>query len=285
MIPGYDYFEGDFQSRDHLKLHYRFFKRSNASETLFILHGHGEHSGRYIKFASHLLNQNLSIAMFDLRGYGLSAGEPCYVDRFQDYQDDFSAFLGFVERKWGMRNKPILLGHSNGGLVAVKWAMDHKDKLRALFLSSPYLGLKLPAALVCLNKFISRISPHFVYSNPVYPPFLTHNPEELVNYKKDTLMRRKITARLLSEMMKAHKILEDIPHFEFPFPVMILMAGLDRIVDPSKTRLFYDKLRVPCKDLRVFEGFYHEIYNELEQESVFEALRKQIDTARPCFSS
>lgn len=283
MIPGYEFFEGDFENRDKLRLHYRFFRKPDAKETLFVLHGHGEHSGRYLKFASQLQNQNLSLAMLDLRGYGLSEGEPCYVNRYEEYENDFSDFLQFARNEWTVREKPLLLGHSNGGLVAIRWALKHPEQLRALFLSSPYLGLKLPGALIALNNLLLVLFPHFVYSNPVYPPFLTHNPEELVNYKKDNLMRRKITTRLLSEMMRVHHELEALPSVTFPFPVMILMAGLDRIVDPSKTKLFYGKLRVPCKELKVFEGFYHEIFNELKQDEVFEALRKQIETARPFF--
>ncbi len=273
--------EGKFQTRDGLKLHFRYFKHPQAEDTLILLHGHGEHSGRYQKFAAHLEDKKVSLAMVDLRGYGLSDGEACYVDSFQDYLNDLSDFTTFLKRDYSLKDRFLLFGHSNGGLVALTWALKYPDAIKALFLSSPYLGLKLPKPLILINDFLCRVAPHFVYQNPVYPPYLTHNPEELVRYKSDNLMRRKVTARLLSEMMTAHHFIEGIPHFKFPFPVLVLMAGLDRIVDPAKTHLFYKKLSAPYKDLHVFEGFYHEIFNELGQEQVFEVLRGQMDAAKP----
>ncbi len=171
MISGYELFEGKFQTRDQFNLHYRYFKKAGARGTLFLLHGHGEHSGRYLKFASHLKDENLSLAMYDMRGYGLSDGEACYVDSYYNYTDDFSDFLEFSKKEWGIQEKPLVLGHSNGGLVAVHWALKNPNGMQVLFLSSPYLGLKLPAPLILLNHLIYRISPHFAIAIRFIPLF------------------------------------------------------------------------------------------------------------------
>lgn len=277
--------EGHFKNRTGLNLKYRFFQKPGARETMILLHGHGEHCGRYQKFAVHLRRQNVSLAMFDLRGYGVSEGEPCYVERYSDFEDDVTDFKDFLLSQYQISEKILLFGHSNGGLIALRWALRNQDYIQALFLSSPFLGLKLPSPLMWLNRFMARNAPHFLYRNPIYPPYLTHNIQELSEYKKDKLIRRQITAWLLSEMIRVQTELDHQPVFNFPFPVMVLMAGLDRIVDPSKTEAFYSKLKVPYKDLRVFEGFYHEIFNELGQEKVFQALGEQMTASRPFMPS
>lgn len=280
MAANLEIFEGNFPGHDGLELHYRYYKNSEAQDTLLILHGHGEHIGRYQKFPTNLADKRLNIATFDARGHGTSGGLPVYINSYEDYINDVSSFVGFLEKQFALPSKFFLLGHSNGGLVAIHWAVRCPERLKALFLSAPFLGLRLPPALVAMNAIIHRFKPSFVYQNPVYPPYLTHNTEELAAYKQDTLIRRKITARLITEMMTYQKRLEAMPTIEFPFPVYILMAGLEKVVDPLKTHLFYQKLKVPAKEIKTFGGFYHEIFNELGQEQVFEALRGFMDAAR-----
>jgi alpha-beta hydrolase superfamily lysophospholipase len=272
--------EGSFSGHLGIKLHYRYFQDPAAQDTLIILHGHGEHSGRYVKFAKHLEDKRLNIAIFDARGHGLSEGPHVYVDSYEDYIRDVSCFVRFLEGQFGLQKKFFLLGHSNGGLIAVHWSLQFKDRLKALFLSSPFLGLRLPSAVIHFNSLVNALYPQFIYKNPVYPPYLTHNLEEVDFYKKDKLIRRRISSRLLQQVIVYQRKLEMIPALEFSFPVYILLAGLEKVVDPEKTRRFFEKLKVPAKELKVFEGFYHEIFNELGQEKVFEAFRGFIDDAR-----
>lgn len=272
--------QGKFQSQDGLSLHFRYAPSPQADETLILLHGHGEHSGRYEKFTTYLQKQNLNLAIYDARGHGLSEGEPVYVRRYQDYLDDLTCFVNHLRVHFGLAGRFYLLGHSNGGLVAVHWALQNPGALQALFLSSPFLGSNLPQPLIGMNWFFNHTLPHLIYQNPIYPPYLTHNTEEVARYKKDPLIRRKITVRLLAEMLSYQRRLESIPEVRFSFPVSILMAGMERVVSPSATHDFFEKLRAPDKNLKVFDGFYHEIFNELSQEKVFEALNHYLEKAR-----
>lgn len=219
------------------------------------------------------------MALFDGRGYGQSGGFPCYVNSYQDFVEDLTSFVSFLKGQSKINEKFFLFGHSNGALTAILWAMQHPNLLEGLFLSSPYLGIKLPKFLILINQLIEKIYPRFMYANPVYPPYLTHNPDEVDCYKKDKRIQRKITARLVVEMMRAHHKIQSVPKFRFPFPVYILMSGLDKVVDSSKTRDFYSKLDVPEKEFQVYPEMYHEIFNELGQEKVFEALKSQLTSA------
>ncbi len=271
------FLEGKFLTRDGLKLHYRFFSTPNAENTLVIHHGHGEHSGRYEKFAKYLAQQRLNIALFDARGHGLSEGDPVFVHSFEDYIRDLNAYILFLQGQADLPGKFFLLGHSNGALVSIHWAIQNQHLLKALFLSSPYLGIRLPHWMLRFNDLVNKLAPKFVYKNPIYPPYLTHNFTELQQYKKDRLIRRRITSRLFSEMQLYQKKLKDVSKFKFNFPVFIMMAGMEKVVDGDETRQFFSKLEVPDKDLQVFEGFYHEIFNELGQEQVFECLKRYLE--------
>ena len=271
---------GTFRGGGGISFFYRTFENPEALDTLVILHGHGEHSGRYEKFARILEKERLSIALFDMRGYGRSEGREVTVDSFEEYISDLTAFLDFLEKTYGAKKKIFLLGHSLGGLVAVHWALRFQDRLKALFLSSPFLGLRLPPPLVCLNSFLMRVCPDFIYQNPVYPPHLTHNPEEVRNYKSDPLIKRKISVRLLDQVLKYQAKLNAMEPVRVSFPVYVLAAGLEKVVDLDRTRSFFQKLEAPHKEMKIFDGFYHEIFNELDQGKAFDFLKVCIADAR-----
>ena len=272
--------EDTFPTRDGLKLFSRFFAAGPGSDVMVILHGHGEHSGRYDKFAKELRGENLSIGVFDFRGHGRSEGPRVYFESFEDYLEDVTSFVSFLEKNYGIGGKIILLGHSVGGLVAAHWAARCPGRLKALVLSSPCLGLRLPRVLVKFNALLNGFIPAFAYRNPVYPPHLTHNPEEVIAYRNDNLIQRKMSVRLLHEILTYQVRLEAEKSFSFPFPVFLLMAELEKVVDPKITREYFGKIRAPLKELKVFPGFYHEIFNELWQDQVFAALKECLKKSR-----
>ncbi len=272
--------QGFFPGFDQKKLFYRFWDQGEASDLLVILHGHGEHSGRYEKFFRHLQNENLSLAVYDFRGHGQSEGPSVDIDSFEDYLEDVSSFTAFLTNQFGKKAKTFFLAHSVGGLVAIHWSLRHLKDLDGLILSSPCLGLSLPKFLVQFNRFMNQIAPRFLYQNPVYPPHLSHDPEEVALYKEDKWIQRKMSVRLLHEMLSYASRLDVVDQFQFPFPVHVLMADLEKVVDSNRTRAFYEKVVAPAKRMQVFSGFYHEIFNERGQEEAFRALKVSLDSMR-----
>ena len=266
----------DFFLSGRCKLYSRFYPAENPRAICVTLHGHGEHSGRYEKFQKILASESISYAIFDYRGQGRSEGRDVYVDSFQDYLGDVSVFLQYLEHRFGVKEKIILHGNSLGALAAVHWAMVFPEKIRGMILSSPCFGLDLPEPLLLFNTLMNRVAPSFVYKNPVYPPHLTHDPDEMRLYQKDALIKRKISARLLYEMISYGRRLDAVPHFDFPFPVYMMAAELEKVVDGAKVKAFFEKINAPDKKLEMFPGFYHELFHELEQDRAFETLRSYL---------
>ena len=264
--------EGLLWAEDGERLYYRFQPGPTEKEPLLILHGHGEHSGRYLKFFSRLEDLGASIGIFDLRGCGRSSGERGDVARFEDYLSDVSSVLKFLELRFNVRPPIQLLGHSLGGLIATAWADKNPDKVSKLILSSPLFGIPKERWLGGLVKILDRWIPGLAVANPVNAFWLTHDAGELEKYRKDPAIRKRITIRLVHEMLKYGELFRT-KQISLPFPVYILMAEEDYVVDPKATREFFARLKAPEKKLESFPGFFHEIFNEKEQDRVFERLR------------
>ena len=254
------------------QLFYRFQAGDKKKVALLLIHGHGEHSGRYLKFFTRLQDLGHSIAAFDLRGCGRSSGRRVYVNRFVDYSDDVSTVLNFFTRQQKVTPPVILFGHSLGGLIALAWARANGEKISKLVLSSPLLGVPLEETKFRLGLFLNRLAPRLVLQNPVRSNYLTHDPEEIQKYQRDPLIQRKITARLACEMIRQARSIR-IEAYSASFPVYLLMAEEDRIVSTKATRRFFSRLQATAKELEEFKGFYHEIFNERGQYRAFERLR------------
>lgn len=265
--------EGDFRSADGERLFYRFHRASNQKNPLILLHGHGEHSGRYLKFFSRLEDHEIPMGIFDLRGCGQSGGERASVRRFEDYLSDVTCFIRFLTDQFQVRSPVLLFGHSLGGLIALSWARENPSEISKLILSSPLLGMHRESIVKMLAGPLNRLLPDWMVNNPVSPPFLTHDLEEVKRYKSDPLIQRKITIRLVNEMLRYASSFRGI-EISFACPVYILMSGKDYVVNPKFTLNFFDQLHAPEKKLKSFPGFYHEIFNEVGQAEAFEELKK-----------
>lgn len=265
--------EGLFWTEDGERLFYRFQPASpHAKNPIILIHGHGDHSGRSLKFFDRLKDLDYPIAAFDLRGCGQSSGRRVYVSRFEDYLNDVSNFLDFLGKQFQISVPISLFGHSLGGLIATAWARQNQDRISKLILSSPLFGIPGAGMVQGLVQFLNLCCPALMIPNPVNPLFLTHEASEIQRYRADPLIQRRITVRLVHEMLRYISIFER-EEVSLACPIAVLMAEKDYIVDPRATRRFFEKLEAKRKTLEVFDGFYHEIFNEIGQDQAFEKLR------------
>ncbi|MEI7752118.1 MAG: lysophospholipase [Candidatus Omnitrophota bacterium] len=266
-----------FQSRDGAKIFYRFYPAAGARHTVIMLHGYGEHTGRYEKFPGKMGRLSAQFAAMDFRGMGKSDGARGDISSFDDYLSDVTAFVEHLRQKYSIPQKFILFGHSLGGLVATCWAMKNPAPVKMLILSSPFLGLRFSKGIGPLNRLIRVFAPGFLYRNPVRSRTLSHDPAEIVSYRKDPLILRHISARLVGEIARRTEILKRQHILSLPFPIHMLVPGEERIVDSKASRRFFDRLVAPRKERTIFEGFFHEIFNEKDQQKTFNVLKTIIE--------
>lgn len=258
--------EGFLNAPDHLRLYWQRFTPTSPRATVAVLHGAGDHSGRYPALTSALVRARFQVALLDFRGHGQSDGRRWYVDAFSDYLGDLDAFLAKL-RADGVAEKLFLLGHSQGGLVAIRWAIDRGGGVAGLVLSSPWLRLatRPPTAKLLGAKVLGRVVPWLPMPSGLVSSDLTSDPELQRWTDRDPLYGRRATPRWFDEASRAqHEVLRRARELTVPF--LVLAAGADRVADLAATRGFVDAAGTSDKRLEVYEGFRHEIFNEVGRD-------------------
>lgn len=275
------YEEALLAAPDGLRLRARLWIPRKKAEAVFVIcHGFGEYSLRYQRFVESLPEFPFVFASFDLRGHGESEGERVYVGKFSEYTRDLLDFFIFLKERFPEAGeKTYLFGHSMGSLVASQFVLQKLGPVKALFLSSPAFSVRFwfPFA-ENLSVALGGLIPHWIFENPIRPVFLTHDPREADHYKWDPLIQRRITLALTREMVLAgREVLARAA--EIQTPTYVLLAGQDRIVHKRSVYRFFQKLGSARKRFYELEGFYHEIFNEVDRARSFEKLKEFIREA------
>ncbi len=236
---------------------------------LLLAHGYGEHGGRYQTLADHFVPRGFAIYALDHRGHGRSEGVRGHCGRFAEFVADLHAFRVRVEEE--QREKPlILVGHSMGGLIAIRYLLAHDQGLSGAVLSSPTLGLGDEPSrwLQFLGRILSWIAPRTSFRGNVEPEFLSHDPAVGRAYSGDPLVHGRATARFFSEFKWAMRNANERAA-EIRLPLLILQAGDDRLVDPRAVGEFAGRVGKEGKKFHLYPELYHELFNEIEKEKVF----------------
>jgi len=262
--------EHRFISFDETPIFYRRLETSQPPKALVILvHGMGEHGGRYKHVAEYLAELGFECVVPDLRGFGHSGGARTTIRHFSDYLEDLRTLYNFLLRT--KKGPPFfILGHSFGGLIASSFsAFSRPDRMRGLVLSSPIFGIGIPVPFWrhALGIISSYLFPGYRQSSGVNPARLTHDVSMLDRYKEDPCIDHRISSRLYRELVGAMDRRAQIAE-RIRIPVLVLQAGEDSIVSKEKSVQFYHELKTADKELEVYDGFYHEILNEIGRDRV-----------------
>lgn len=238
--------------------------------TIVMVHGAGEHHGRYDWLADQWLSQGFNVVIGDLPGQGENPRHQGHVDRFDEYIE--------CVQKWANTAKafkePILLfGHSLGGLVIIRLLEETTIRPRAVLLSSPCLGLMIPPpewikkAVRPLNNVLPRLRIPIKRSADNH--WATHNEEILKKDADDSLIVKKVSLRWYYELDQAMALAFE-RQSRFPdVPLFIFQAGDDKIVDRRAVYRWFDSLPIHRKHYKEWPLLYHEVFNEPEREKVF----------------
>lgn len=251
---------------------------------LAVIHGFGEHCARYGYLVQDVVPRGIAVHSYDLRGHGRSVGRRGHIERFGQYLDDTRVFLARVRRKYALA--PVfLVGHSMGGLIATALAEQDDDGLAGLVLSSPFVGMRLEVSSgqTRMARLFSRVLPTLALKNPLRNEDLSREPEVLAALEKDILSHRLATTRWATETIDAMPgVVRGADRLRVP--LLVLYSDADPVADPAATEQLYDRAGSADKIKHCYEGFLHEIFNEVGREEVFADLAAWLEahlTARP----
>jgi alpha-beta hydrolase superfamily lysophospholipase len=249
--------------------------------SLVLVHGLGEHSGRYDAVARMLNDTGLEVWSYDHRGHGRSGGARGALPRADALLEDLrSVFARAADaaRTVGDTAPPFLLGHSMGGVIAARAATGGWVAPRGLILSSPALRLRLTPPQRALLPVVARILPDAPLPNGLPLQALSHDPDTITAYQSDGDNHDRITPRLARFMVTAGAAArQDAARLRVP--TLLLVAGADRLVDPAGARAFARALPSGVGTLHWYDDLYHELFNEREPDrsEVLTDLRTWVD--------
>lgn len=236
--------------------------------SVIIIHGIGEHSGRYERLAGELAQAGLAVCAYDQRGHGRSDGRRGHVRCFSEYLDDVDRVAA-----WARHRAPcplFVLGHSLGGLVALHAAARRPALADGLILSSPACGMgrRVPAWQDAAARAASVAWPTLALRRARSDgACLSHDPAIGPAYVADPLVHFRITARCYTEVLTRMRGAPSAAA-AMRWPALIFQAGDDHLVDAPATRAVFNALGSTDKQLVWLEGWYHEVFNEVERAQV-----------------
>jgi alpha-beta hydrolase superfamily lysophospholipase len=249
---------------------------------LAVVHGYGEHGGRYRGLAEDMAARGYAVHVYDLRGHGRSAGRRGHLGRFSDYLDDTAVYLEAVREE--QPGRPLLLlGHSLGGLIAAAYAEDRPTEgLAGLILSSPFLrlGIPVPPLKIGTVRLLSLAAPFMKIGNTLDSAALSHDRDVVRAYGVDPLNHHVATARWAAEVLAAQgAVLSAAGGIRLPF--LLLYGDADAVADPQAARELFAAAGAADKTSRCYEGYYHEIFNETGCAAVFADLVAWLEARAP----
>lgn len=262
---------GTLDGRGGVRLFYRWNPVPDAKGLVVVVHGFGEHSGRYQHVYERLGAAGLASFGFDYRGHGNATGRRAFVESYDEYLDDVDTAMEAAAAKAPGLPR-FLVGHSQGGLIGAAYALRTKG-LQAVALSGPALGfkVKVPAWKAVLGQVMSRLWPTLGIPSGLDSKDLSHDHAVVTAYDEDPLVQGKATARWYTEILAAQERVMKTAA-ALTTPILVMHGADDAICDPAVSRRFVDSLTVADKTYTPYPGLYHEIFNETSRDAVLNDL-------------
>ncbi len=257
---------------------YRWPAAGTARGTVQLVHGLGEHAGRYAWLAAQLNAAGWHVVAHDQRGHGRSEGRRGRVADSHAFLSDLALAHDALR---GAEGPNVLLGHSLGGLVTARFVAEGLAKAPApwwrrfdgLVLSSPALALDLDGGQRALLATLGTLAPNLALNNGLKPAWISRDAAVVKAYVDDPLVHDRVSARLVRFMVDGGaQVAERAPRWTLP--TLLLWAGADRCAAPAGSEAFAAAAPKDVVTARAFPGLFHEIFNEPEREEVFSHLHR-----------
>jgi alpha-beta hydrolase superfamily lysophospholipase len=276
--------ESSFTGVGGLKIFTRIWQpEGTARGVIVIVHGFNSHSGQYLWAAEQFASKGLAVYALDLRGRGRSDGERFFVEKIEDYVDDVATFVRAAKTE--NPGLPIfVLGHSAGGVVSCVYTLDHQSEINGLICESFAYELPVPDLVLSFLKGLSYITPHthvFSLNNKDF----SRDSAVVKSMNDDPLIKGESQpAQTAAVMVRADERLRK----EFPLitlPVLIMHGTEDKATKPSGSQHFYEQAGSLDKTLKLYEGHFHDLLNDVGKEVVMADIQNWINARIPAETS
>jgi len=264
------YIEDQIRAFDGLRLYIRRSKAEDARGEVIIIHGFGEHSGRYGLLTEHLVRNGYSVTSYDQRGHGQSEGLSGHVERFSDYENDLDKVISLTKSQ-ADASRLFLTGHSMGGLVTLRYlARDSSDRVAGAVISAPLLGLAVeaPAYKLLIARISARLAPRMRMNNEIDPMVLSRDSDVGRAYAADPLVHHLVSVGWFAEATRAMQEIKEQAG-SIKLPILVMHGTDDKLASIEATRMFFDKIGSDDKELILYKDYYHELFNEPEKEEIY----------------
>ncbi len=270
--------EGNIRGADGVELFSQWWRpEREARAALAIVHGHGEHSGRYMNIVDSLIPHGYAVYGFDHRGHGRSRGQRGHVDSWAQYRGDVGAFLRLIEGR--EPHRPVfLMGHSMGALVALDYLLHDSRGIRGAIISGAPIepaGVAKPA-LVLMSRLLSRVCPRFPLRLALEISALSRDAGVVRAYREDPLVHGRFTARWGTEALAAIARVK-ARAAELSVPLLLVHGEADRLNLPGGIRDFFERVPGTDKTLRIYPEMYHELHNDIGYDRIVSDLERWIE--------
>jgi alpha-beta hydrolase superfamily lysophospholipase len=272
--------ESTFQGVGGLKIFTRSWQPEGKTRgVVVIVHGLNSHSGQYLWVGEQFAATGLAVYALDQRGRGRSDGERFYVEKIEDYVEDVATLVRAAKSE--NPGAPVfVLGHSAGGVISCVYALDHQEEIDGLICEDFAYELPVPDLVLSFIKGLSYITPHtHVYS--LKNEDFSRDPAVVGAMNNDPLIKGESQpAQTSRALINADSRLKE----EFPLiklPLLILHGTADKVTKPSGSRRFYEQAGSTDKTLKLYEGHYHDLLNDIGKEGVMADIKDWIVARLP----
>ena len=255
-------------AKDGLSLFSRIWATPDSKAVIALIHGFGEHSGRYAHVADFFNKNGYSVFALDNRGHGQSGGKRGHAPTYDSYMNDIEVFLNYVATQSAA--KPVFLyGHSMGGNLVLNYVIRRQPTLKGVIATGPWvlLAFEPKPILVTIGKLMRSIFPSFSQDSGLNQDHISKDTAVVEAYKNDPLVHGKITASASLSLLEAGEFLNNYAG-EMPIYTLIMHGDEDLLTSQPASEAFAKRVSGPVT-YKKWKGMYHEIHNEPQQLEVF----------------
>lgn len=262
--------EGSFKNKDAQDIIYKAFLPERPKAAVVLVHGLGEHAAKYGYFGESAYEKGMAFFAYDQRGHGRSDGPKCHADSFGDLVEDLRQFVEIAKIE-SLCDEVFIVGHSMGGLTSLLFSIKYGGGIKGTIVSAPALRfMNSPSGIEGgIVEILALLCPSLTTPNRIPFEYLSHDTEMINETKDDRYSQRVISFRMFTEAKRsAAYVLGNAAAINVP--VLLLHGTGDKVIDPAGTKELFQKISSGDKEIKLYEGLYHELLRETTRQEIID---------------